>query len=92
MYKKQQSVIDEILFRTPIIILNGNHQVWIENYKRILEYQKDQLKILTGQGKVSIIGNNLSIEEFTKDGMRVIGCITNIQFVNGLDQKKGVSL
>ena len=82
----------EMLAKAPLLILNGKHQIWIENYRRILEYQEYKLKILTGQGKVVIHGKNLSIEEFTKDGMRVIGTISNVEFLNELDSQKGVSL
>lgn len=75
----------EVLAGAPVFILNGKHQVWVENYKSILEYEDDQIRIQTRQGKVRIWGKMLGIDEFTKDGMRIVGRISGVEFLSGSD-------
>lgn len=70
----------ELLTGAPTLLFNGKYQLWIENYKRIIEYQDGTLRLQTGQGRVSITGQGLSIDEFTHDGMRVSGRFTGVNF------------
>jgi len=72
----------EALTGAPVFILNGKYQLWVENYKSILEYQEDQIRIQTRQGKVRIWGKRLDIDEFTRDGMRIVGKILGVEFQN----------
>lgn len=70
----------EVLAGAPVFILNGRHQVWVENYRSILEYQDSQIRLQTKQGKVRITGKRLAIDEFTQDGMRIVGRISGVEF------------
>ena len=70
----------EVLAGAPVFFLNGRNQIWVENFKSILEYQEDVVRIQTGQGKVRIYGRKLCIDEFTRDGMRIIGRIEGVEF------------
>lgn len=72
----------EVLAGAPVFILNGKHQVWVENYKSILEYEDNQIRLLTRQGRVRIWGKLLAIDEFTKDGMRIVGRISGVEFLS----------
>lgn len=72
----------EVLAGAPVFFMNGRHQIWVENYKSILEYKEDAIRIQTRQGRVRIYGRKLCIDEFTKDGMRIVGHIAGVEFQN----------
>lgn len=68
----------EILTSSCCITSVGQRELLIENYKSILEYQKEHLIILTGQGRVEISGKALEIIYYGKEEMKVRGRIEDI--------------
>lgn len=70
----------DILTGVPIITATGKNQLCIENYKGIIEYTSEIIKIHTKCGKICIEGKNLNIDYFTNDEMRVSGCLHTIQY------------
>ena len=73
----------EVLGGAPVFFFYGQHQLWVENYKSILEYQDTIIRIQTKQGRVKICGKALGIDEFAKDGMRITGWIKCVEFYGG---------
>ena len=60
--------------------LVGQYEAYIENYKSILEYN-DKIIIIDGKNtRVTIVGDKLRIICFTKDNMRIKGCIYQVNF------------
>ena len=60
--------------------LVGQYEAYIENYKSILEYN-DKMIIIDGKNtRVTIVGDKLRIICFTKDDMRIKGCIYQVNF------------
>lgn len=57
----------------------GNESVLIENYKGIVEYEDEVIRL---SNKICIIGNKLSIEEITDDEIIITGNIRTIEFEN----------
>jgi sporulation protein YqfC len=49
----------------------------VENYKAIIEYEKDLIRL---NNNVSILGENLNIAEITSDEIIVNGKIKSIEF------------
>ena len=58
----------------------GFEQVFIENYKGILEYQDYFVRLNTYIGIININGFNLKLEEMTTDDILVTGKIDGIDF------------
>lgn len=71
---------NDILVGAPILTANGRNQLCIENYKGIIEYTGDIIKVQTKLGKICIEGSNLNIDYFTNDEMRISGCIFTIRY------------
>ena len=67
-------------FKEPIIQLNGNCSMYIENYKKLLSYSKQQIKIHTKCGTIEIIGFNLLIHFYSKEDIEIQGNIRTICF------------
>ncbi len=76
----QLKIPPDILVGAPIVTSTGMHQVCVENYKGIIEYNHELIKIQTKQCKVSIHGVNLNIDYYTDDEMNISGRITSIHY------------
>jgi sporulation protein YqfC len=70
----------ELILDIPKITLIGNKQLFIENYKGIIEYEENKVRIKTNEGLIKIAGANLFIKEITTDDLMVSGKINTIEF------------
>lgn len=66
------------------MVLLGNKEFVIENYKGIVEYDSNIIRLNTLSGIVSIEGSNLVINEISDDDVSVEG---NIKFI-GIEEKE----
>ena len=55
----------------------GNENILIENYKGIIEYEDEIIRL---SNNICIIGQSLFIEEITDDEILITGKINNIAF------------
>lgn len=63
------------------ITLTGNREVWIENYKGLLEYTNQSI-ILQGKScKVQFEGKCLNIDYYTNEDMKLTGRILCIKYL-----------
>ena len=60
--------------------LIGKHEVFIENYRYIIEYTEAVLKLQCRNTKLKICGNKLVIEYYSKDEMLVKGTINEVSY------------
>ncbi len=72
--------------QTPRITLEGNHQVTVEGYQRILQYDADCLVLALKSVAIQICGVDLVIEQFTKDVLVVKGNFTGVEY-RGLEEQ-----
>jgi sporulation protein YqfC len=70
----------EILLDLPKISIVGNQQIFIENYKGIVEYDSEKIRINCTKGLIKIFGNNLEINTVTSEEVYITGRISNIEF------------
>ncbi len=64
-----------------LIGLTGREEVFIENYKGILECTSEVVMIATGRCRVRIVGKNLKVSYYTNDEMKVEGILSQILFL-----------
>lgn len=60
----------------------GNKELYIENFKSILEYSDCCIRLHTRQGRLCIEGKRLRICHYNQDDMKVCGVIQCIRFEN----------
>lgn len=70
----------EILSGAPILNIQGRNSLLLENYKKVLEYSDTVIRIQTKLYYVNILGNDLKIQYYTRDEMRVDGVFRSIEF------------
>ena len=90
MKKKEQKVqriadaLDvplNVLSDIPRIELMGKSSLSIENFRGILDYGENSVKVNTTVGIVEIKGQNLFIESITDEGILIKGSIESIVFI-----------
>ncbi|MBB2183083.1 YabP/YqfC family sporulation protein [Lachnospiraceae bacterium MD1] len=70
----------DILAGAPIITATGRNELCLENYKGIIEYNGNLIKVQTKSCKICIEGKQLNILYFTEDEMRITGYINAIYY------------
>ncbi len=63
------------------ITLTGNREVWIENYKGLLEYSNQCILLQAKSCKVQFEGKCLNIDYYTNEDMKLTGRITCIKYL-----------
>jgi len=63
------------------ITLTGNQEAWIENYRGLLEYTDQCIRLQGKNGQVEISGRALCIDYYTNEDMKICGCFHNIKYL-----------
>ena len=58
----------------------GNRELYIDNYKGILEYTKNCIRIQGKNTYIKIEGRNLKIDHYTEEDMLIKGHILSIEY------------
>lgn len=64
----------------PIIRILGQEEIYVENYRGILEYTDTCIRIQTRHGQILVSGKRMEISYYTNDEMKIEGHFTQIQF------------
>lgn len=70
----------DIIAGAPIITATGRNEINLENYKGLIEFNNELIKIQTKQCRICIEGKQLNILYFTEDEMRITGYIQAIYY------------
>ncbi len=63
-----------------IVTLTGNTEVFVENYKGIIQYS-DELILLQGKHcKIELSGKRLNIVYYTNEDMKICGMIEHVRY------------
>ena len=70
----------DIIAGAPIITATGRNELCLENYKGIIEFNGNLIRIQTKICRICIEGKHLNILYFTEDEMRITGYIEAIYY------------
>lgn len=70
----------DVILGVPIITMTGQLEVCVENYKGILEYTDTKIRIRSKIGQIKVVGENMQIEYYTNDEMKITGHIKTIEY------------
>ena len=70
----------EVISKIPKITITGFDELFIENFKGILEYEDFFARIKTQIGIITINGFNLKLNQMTEEDILVTGKIESIDF------------
>ena len=71
----------EILLHLPLISFIGQEEVTIENYKGILEYSEETVRIGTAAGILRLEGQGLCLKQLSEECMVVTGRVEKMEFL-----------
>ncbi len=68
----------DIMYGSVIITAMGRNQILVENYKGIIEYTQEKIRLQTKTCQVTIQGKRLIVEYYTNEEMKITGYIQGI--------------
>lgn len=68
----------DLMLGAAIVTVTGQCEAYVENYKGILEYTENKIKLQTKTCCIEIEGKNLYIGYYTNDEMKITGQISSI--------------
>ena len=71
----------EVIMNLPLISLTGREELMIENYKGVIEYTEEKIRVNTSVGVLKVEGNNLFLKHITADSIVVTGGILKMEFL-----------
>ncbi len=87
---KKQNKKDRILDTLPLpqdiihgdirITVMGNREIWIENYKGLLEYTGTSIVLQAKTCKLQVEGKCLTIDYYTNEDMKISGRLTCLKY------------
>ncbi len=72
---------EEIVSDLPLISLRGFEEAVIENYKGIIEYSTERIRINTSSGVLRLMGENMFIKCLDADNIIITGKIMSAEFI-----------
>lgn len=72
------NIPEDISNGLPIVTVTGNCEVYVENYKGIIVYDKKCIKIQTKNCRVTFVGKNLEIVYYTNVDMKIKGELESV--------------
>ena len=73
-------VPSEVVLGAPIVTITGNYELLIMNYRGIIEYTDDMVRIQTKTGQIKVHGKCLGMDYYTNDEMKISGKIVSIEY------------
>ncbi len=70
----------DIMYGAVIITAMGRSQVLVENYKGIIEYTREKIRLQTKNCQVTVQGKQLVVEYYTNEEMKITGFIQEISY------------
>ncbi len=71
---------EEIIQGLPIISMKGKQEIVINNYRGILEFSDNLIRIQSKIGLIKIIGSSFKVEYYNNDEMKISGNIISVVY------------
>lgn len=78
-FNEISEISEELTMGLPKIVILAKKECLIENYKGIIEYENQKIRLMTISGEVIIEGNNLHINEIGEGEMIIKGHICRLE-------------
>lgn len=70
----------DVVLGVPVVVITGNTEITIENFRGIIEYTEQIIRIKIKCGEIKISGKNLNISYYKNDDVRIVGNIKTIEY------------
>lgn len=76
----------DVLSGAALLYGEGNRKICIENYRSLIEYTDERIRIQTKTCQICIEGKHLMVAYFRDDEMCVVGYLQNIQYTRCVNE------
>ena len=70
----------DVVMGLPVLYVLGQSELHLENYRGILEYTEEMVRILIKGGQITVTGQKLQVVYYTNDEMKISGQIRAIEY------------
>ncbi len=82
----RQSFLDknippEAVLKDSLVTVIGHAEIWVENYKALLEYRESEILIQAEKYLIRVEGDRLHISHYTEEHMMICGNIRSITYM-----------
>ena len=70
----------DVVMGLPVLYVLGQSELHLENYRGILEYTEEMVRILIKGGQIKVTGQRLQVVYYTNDEMKISGQIRAIEY------------
>jgi len=74
------SLPKEVALDLPIVTITGRNEVFIENFKNLLEFTDIKIRLRIKDGILTIDGKDLTLKQVTSENLLITGLISNISY------------
>ena len=74
-------VLPDVAGEVPRIMMIGQKEIYIENYRALAEYNTDRIRLITHFGMVEICGNCFEIVQMKENNVIISGKILGVRFI-----------
>lgn len=77
----EQHIPAEAVLKDSLVTVVAHSEVWIENYKALLEYRENDILIQAGNYLIRVEGDRLHISHYMEEHMMICGNIRSITYL-----------
>ena len=70
----------DLAYGSVLVSVTGQNELLIENYRGILEYKDEHIRIQAKDCRILIVGKQLKIEYYTNEEMKITGLIDSVLY------------
>ena len=70
----------DLVMGAAVLTVTGRSEVYVENYRGIIEYTQEKIRLQTKTCQICLIGEGLHIDYYTEDEMKISGQIGEIHY------------
>lgn len=71
----------DLMLGAAVVTVTGRNEVYVENYRGIVEYTSEHICLQTKSCAVEIEGESLNIVYYTSDEMKINGLVSAIHYM-----------
>lgn len=71
---------EDALLREARISMTGGKRMLIENHRGLMSYSDTSVEVLTGEGKLSVLGSGFIIQAMREKDLLICGKIRNVEW------------
>ena len=80
-FVRSMQLPEDCVHGNALVSIQGQEHVCIENFKGIVSYTEEEIKVLTKRKQICVAGKRLRIDCYTKDEIEISGQISRIEYL-----------